>query len=132
MNSLKFAVLSAMLMVFISACVPAPLIFGGASGGAVYSTTSDHITDVFNISKEQAFETMIGLITKEDGSVTVSSISDGKIEAKLGKTLLFVTIKPVDDTSIEVSIRAKKHIELIPDKEASIRIYRAFVKEVMQ
>ncbi len=115
----------------MSACVP--LVIGGASGGAVYSGTSDHIEDVFSISKEQAFETMIGLITKDEGQIKVSSITDGKIHATIGKTLLYVTITPVDDMTIKVSIRAKKkHIELIPDKESAVRYYRAFVKAVMK
>jgi hypothetical protein len=132
MQRMKLTVMSVMLLLFISGCIPAPLIIGGASGGAVYTTTSDHIKDTFNISKEQAFEVMIGIVAKEDGSVTVSSIADGKIEAKLGSSLLFVTIKPIDETMIEVSIRAKKHMELIPDKDTAVRIYRTFVKEVMQ
>lgn len=132
MIRMKFAAMSVMLLLLVSACVPAPLIIGGASGGAVYSTTSDHIKDTFNISKEQAFEVMIGIVANEDGRVTISSIADGKIEAKLGKSLLFVNIKPIDDTMIELSIRAKKHIELIPDRDTAVKIYRTFVREVMK
>lgn len=130
MNIIKAAVISALLTLFIGACVPVPLILGGASGGAVYSTTNDHIKDVFSISKEQAFETMIGLIAAENGQVTKSSMENGNIEAKVGKSLLFVTITPLNERQIEVSIRAKKYNELIPDKDAAVKFYRSFVKEV--
>jgi len=130
MKNLRAAIIMLVLLTAIGACVPFPLILAGGTGGAVYSTTSDHIEDVFNISKEQAFETMIGLITQDDGQVNVSSISDGVIEARIGETLLFVNITPINDMSIKVSIRAKKHIELIPDKDAAVKYYRMFIKEV--
>ncbi|PLX69775.1 MAG: hypothetical protein C0603_02245 [Denitrovibrio sp.] len=132
MKNLRVAAVLLVLLTVMGACVPFPLFVGGASGGAVYSSTSDHIEDVFNISKEQAFETIIGLVAKDDGQIKVSSITEGKIQAGIGKTLLYVNITPIDDMTIKVSFRAKKHIELIPDKEASVRYYRAFVKEVMK
>ena len=132
MKNLKVATVLLVLFTVMGACVPFPLIVGGASGGAVYSGTSDHMEDVFNISKEQAFETMIELITKDDGQIKLSSITDGKIQAGIGKTLLYISITPIDDMTIKVSIRAKKHIELIPDKETAIRYYRSFVKAVMK
>lgn len=132
MKNIKFAVILTVLILALGACVPAPLIIGGASGGAVYSTTNDHIKDTFNISREQAFEVMIGILTSEDGKIEESSIADGKIKAKLRKSTVYITIKPVNERATEVAIRAKKHIELIPDKETSVRLYRVFVKEVMK
>ncbi|ADD68180.1 hypothetical protein Dacet_1410 [Denitrovibrio acetiphilus DSM 12809] len=132
MRKIKLAVMLSVLTFALSACALAPLVVGGAAGGAVYSTTSDHIKDVFSISKEHAFETMVGIIAGEDGKITLSSITDGKIEARLGDSLLFVAISPLNETSTEVSIRAKKHMELIPDKDTAVRIYRAFVREVMK
>ncbi|PLX65724.1 MAG: hypothetical protein C0602_13415 [Denitrovibrio sp.] len=130
MKHIKNSVLSLVLLFLVSACIPAPLIIAGGAGGGTYAFTSDHIKDKFDISKEQAFETLIGIITSNDGKVVVSSIADGKIEARIGKSILFVRIKPLNERTIEVSFRAKKHIELIPDKETSIRYYRLFIKEV--
>jgi len=130
MRNFKTAVVLAAAMFVLGAC--APLIIGGASGGAVYSTTSDHIKDNFRISKEQAFEVLVGLITADDGKITVSSIAEGKIQARIGNSFLFVNIKPINDMTIEVSFRAKKHIEIIPDKDTAVRYYRSFVKAVMK
>lgn len=132
MKHIKSSVLALVMMMLVSACVPAPFVLAGAAGGGTYAVTSDHIKDTFQISKEQAFETMIGIVASDDGKVTASSIADGKIEARIGKSILFVNIKPLNERLIEVSFRAKKHIELIPDKETSIRYYRRFIKEVTQ
>jgi len=129
---LRAGIFLAAVLLLAAGCVPAPLIFAGASGGAVYSTTSDHITDVVNVSKEEAFEIMIGVITSEDGRVTLSSISEGKIEARIGKSLIFVSLTPLTENSAKLSIRAKKHNELIPDKDASIRVYKKFIKEAQR
>jgi hypothetical protein len=134
MKNFRLLVLSVALMSFFSACVPAPLLLvgaaGGAAGGTVYSKTNGTIKDIFNISKEQAFETFVGLINNDQGVVIVSSIADGNIEAKVGKSLLFIAIKPVNDMSIEVEIKAKKYNELIPDNDTAVRYYRTFIKEV--
>lgn len=130
MFKFKAAVFSALLLLMVGACVPAPLLIGAASGGAVYSVTNDYIKDYFNISKEQAFETMMGIIAQENGEVTSSSIKDGKIVAKIGESNLFIDITPVNDRTIQVVFRAKKRVELLPDKELSVRIYRSFVKAV--
>lgn len=132
MKILKTALISVLLMYVFSACVPAPLILAGASGGAVYSSTTNSVKDVFNISKEQAFETMIGIIAADDGHISVSSIADGRIEAKIGKSLVVVTIKPINDQAIEVTVRAHKYVELLPDKETAVKYYRAFVNEVVK
>jgi hypothetical protein len=131
MKSVKTIILSIAMILMVSACVPAPIIVGGVAGsGAVYTTTNDTIKDVFQISKESAFETFIGIFNREDAKIRLSSISDGKIEAVVGVSIVFVDIKPVNENSIKVTIKAKKHIEFVPDKETSVRIYRLFIKEV--
>ncbi|TCK60773.1 hypothetical protein [Seleniivibrio woodruffii] len=125
-------VLALAVSAFMWGCFPAPLIFAGAAGGAVYSTTNDTMTDTFVMSKEQAFEVMIGILNKEDAKINVSSIADGKIEAKTATSAIYVRIEPFNAESIKMSINAKKNIELIPDKDTAVRIYRLFIKETIK
>ena len=113
-------------------CIPAPLIFGGAAGGAVYTTTNDTITDVFTMPKERAFEALIGILNEENAQITLSSIADGKIEARTSTSVVYLTIVPFNADSIKITFSAKKHVELIPDKDTAVRIYRLFIKETIK
>jgi len=113
-------------------CVPAPLIFGGAAGGAVYTTTNDSVTDVFTMSREQAFEVLIGILNSENAQVTLSSIADGKIEARTNNAVIYITITQFNAESIKINFSAKKHVELLPDKDTAVRMYRLFIKETIK
>lgn len=131
MKQIKAVILSIMLLSIFNACVPAPIVVGAVvAGGGTYSITNGTIKDVFNVSKESAFENFVSIIADEEGQVKVSSIAEGKIEAKIGVSLVFITIVPQNENSIKVTISAKKHIELLPDKNTAVRIYRLFIKKV--
>lgn len=117
------------LPALIWGCFPAPLILVGASGGAVYSTTNDRISDTFVMSKEQAFEVMIGILNAQEAKINISSISEGKIEAQIDKSFVFVNITQASTETIKLVINAKKHVELLPDRDTAVKIYRLFIKE---
>ncbi|MGE4318006.1 MAG: hypothetical protein AB7E96_03780 [Deferribacterales bacterium] len=129
LNTLVLASVFA-LMGIMWGCVAAPVVVAGAAGGgAVYSVTADTVTDTFTMSKEQAFEVMIGILNSQDAKITLSSISDGKINAQIEKSLVYVSIEQFNADSIKLVINAKKHIEFLPDKDTAVRIYRLFIKE---
>jgi hypothetical protein len=127
----KLILIAAAALVMYS-CVPFPIVMGGAAGGAVYSTTNDSVSDVFTMSKEQAFEAMIGILNRENAQITLSSIADGKIEARTNTSVIYINITPFNAESIKVAINAKKHIELVPDKDTAVRIFRLFIKETIR
>lgn len=120
------------MLTLVWGCFPAPLLLGGAAGGAVYSTTNDRITDTFVMSKEQAFEVMIGILNAQEAKINISSIADGKIEAQVDKSLVYINITQASADSVKLAINSKKHIELLPDRDTSVRIYRLFIKETVK
>lgn len=120
------------LVASLAGCFPAPLLLAGLAGGGVYSITNDTITDIFAMPKEKAFETMVGILTEQEAKITKSSIADGKIEATLGKSELFIRIEQYNADNIKLIINAKKQVELIPDRDTAVRVYRLFIKETVK
>lgn len=116
----------------LAGCFPAPVIFAGLAGGGVYSVTNDTISDAFAMPKEKAFETMVNILTEQDAKITSSSIADGKITASLNKSVIYVRIDQYNADSVKLTINAKKEVELIPDRDLAVRIYRLFIKETVK
>jgi hypothetical protein len=129
LHKLIFVFTAALVMY---SCIPAPLIFGGAAGGAVYSTTNDSVSDVFTMPKEEAFEVLIGILNRENAQITLSSIADGKIEARTSTSVIYINITQFNAENIKLAINAKKHIEFVPDKDTAVRIFRLFIKDTVK
>lgn len=134
MKKIKTLIVLSVFAFIISGCVApllvTPVVVGAAGGaGGVYSVKTDSVEDNFNITKDRAFEIMIELIKADNGIITKSSIYDGRIDGELVSSKIYVTIKQINDTQVHMKIEARKNLNLLPDKETAVRLYRQFVKD---
>jgi hypothetical protein len=73
---------------------------------------------------------MVDVIKAERGVIRVSSIAEGKIEAVMPESEIFVSIKAEGKGKTKITVKGRKTLNLLPDKESAIYIYKKFLKEI--
>lgn len=111
-------------------CVAPVIVAAGAGAGATYSLTADGVSDNFPISKERAVEVFSQIIKNENGKLILVSISEGKINAEIGKKKIFFRAKPLTSNATKVVIKARKGYDLLPDKDTAVELFKKFVRVV--
>lgn len=109
-------------------CIPAVLLVGAGAAGATYSVTADGVTDTISANPETVYETMLDVLKNERGVIRHSSISEGRIEAVLPSAEVFVTIVDEGLGRVKIVIKARKNLNLLPDKETAVYIYKQFIR----
>jgi hypothetical protein len=109
-------------------CLPAVLLIGAGAAGTTYSVTADGVSDTITASPEAAFETMLDVLKNERGVIRDSSIAEGRIEAVLPTADVFVYIKSEGQGRIKVTVKGRKALNLLPDKETAVYIYKQFIR----
>lgn len=125
---LRTVLFAAVVSLFMYGCLPAVLIVGAGAAGATYSVTTDGVSDTITASPETAFETMLDVLKAERGVIRTSSIAEGKIEAVLPNADVFVFIEDQGLGKVKVTIKARKGLNLLPDKETAVYIYKQFIR----
>ncbi|WP_022850017.1 DUF3568 family protein [Limisalsivibrio acetivorans] len=125
---IAFLVLTVSLLAY--GCVPAVFLLGAGAAGTTYSVTTDSITDTVNISRERSFEVMVDVIKNDKGIILESSIAEGRIYAEMLGSEVIVTFENIGEGSTKIKIRARKTLNLMPDKETATRVYKSFIQEV--
>ncbi|KAA0257417.1 hypothetical protein FHQ18_10240 [Deferribacter autotrophicus] len=115
---------------FTVSCVAPVVVAAGAGAGATYSLTTDSVSDNFAISKERAVEIFSQIIKRKKGKLILVSISEGKIDAEIGKVKIYFRAKPLTSNATKVVIKARKGYNLLPDKETAVELFKKFVKVV--
>lgn len=125
---LKAIFFVALITIMTSGCLPAVLIVGAGAAGATYNVTADGVSDTISITPEMAFETMLDVLRNERGVVRFSSITEGRIEAVLPNADVFVSIVDEGKGKVKITIKARKTLNLLPDKETAVYIYKQFIR----
>ncbi|MCD8491683.1 MAG: hypothetical protein LRY51_07135 [Geovibrio sp.] len=71
---------------------------------------------------------MLDVLKAERGVIRTSSIAEGKIEAVLPNADVFVFIEDHGLGKVKVTIKARKGLNLLPDKETAVYIYKQFIR----
>jgi hypothetical protein len=116
------------VILFTTGCIPAVFIVGAGAAGATYSVTNDGVADTLSANPETVFETMLDVLKNERGVIRNSSISEGTIEAVLPAADVYVYITDEGLGKVRIVIKARKNLNLLPDKDTAVYIYKQFIR----
>ena len=114
------------LQLVLSGCVAAGA--AAAVGAATYSITQDSITDHTKTESEKVIENFVDIIKENNGLTLYVSLKEGKVKAEINKKKVYLDVETVGDNLTKFTISVRKGLQLLPDKEEAMKLYKELVK----
>ncbi len=114
------------LQLIISGCVAAGA--AAAAGAATYSITQDSITDHTKADTEKVIENFVEVIKDNKGLTLYVSLKEGKVRAEINKKKVYLDVEKAEDNLTKFTIAVRKGLQLLPDKEEAMKLYKELVE----
>lgn len=109
----------------LSGC--AALLLGvGLAGG--YAVSQDSVRNVFDLPKNRIFDQSLA-VAKQQGVVTVEDRVHGRIQAKIQKTNITITVRPLTRRAIELKVQGRNDV-LLPEMDVVQDVYTKILEHL--
>jgi hypothetical protein len=115
-----------LLQAALTGCVAAGA--AAAAGAATYSITQDSITDHTNVDSDIVIENFVQVVKDNKGLTLYVSLKEGKVRAEINKKKVYLDVEKTEDKKTKFTIAVRKGLQLLPDKEEAMKLYKELVE----